>query len=199
MRNTVWKLFACLVFLGTAPLAYAHTGHDTSSLLSGLTHPFGLDHLLAMLAVGLWSVSSLPTNKVWQGPAAFLGALLISAMTGSHLGNIPHLESLIAGSVVLFGIMLIVPRHNIPSSSGLILIISAASLHGLAHGAEAPDSGFSTYAAGFLITTALLHMGGVLLGWAIERYYKATARLATRLLGAGFGGAGLYLLGQLTG
>ncbi len=198
MRKNVWKLFACLVFLGTGQLAYAHTGHDTSNLLSGLTHPFGLDHLLAMLAVGLWSVSNLPANKAWQGPAAFLGALLTSAMTGSHLGNIPHLESLIAGSVLLFGIMLIVPRHNIPSSSGLILIICAASLHGLAHGAEAPDSGFSTYAAGFLMTTALLHLGGILLGRAIEQHCKTKATLATRMLGAGFGGAGIYLLGQLT-
>ena len=198
MKNTVWKCFACLVLLGTGQMAFAHTGHDTSSLFSGLTHPFGLDHLLAMLAVGLWSVSNLPANKIWQGPAAFLCALLISAVAGSHLGNIPHLESLIAGSVLLFGVMLIVPRHYIPASTGLTLILTAASLHGLAHSAEAPDSGFSTYAIGFLMTTALLHLGGILLGRAIEQHCKTKATLATRMLGAGFGGAGLYLLGQLT-
>ena len=198
MRNTVWKCFACLLCLGTGRIAFAHTGHDSGSLFSGLAHPFGFDHLLAMLAVGLWSVTNLPGNKIWQGPAAFLSALLISSVAGSHIGNIPYLDLLIAGSVLLFGAMLIVPQHFVRASSGLVLIISAAALHGLAHGAEAPERGFSAYVAGFLASSALLHLTGIRLGKAIEQYCQTQARLATGMLGAGIGGAGLFLLGQIS-
>lgn len=188
---------ALLGLLATAGAAQAHTGHGTSSLFEGLVHPLGADHLLAMMAVGLWSATSLPTGKVWQGPATFMLALLASAAIGMAGFTVPMLEQLIALSVVLFGALLVMRRLHMPVAVGLGLVAAAASLHGLAHGAEAPASGFSTYAIGFLATTALLHITGAAAGLGMRRYL---ARQSTWLLaGAGslLGGAGLVLASSL--
>lgn len=181
----------------TALAAQAHTGHGTTSLMEGLVHPFGLDHLLAMLAVGVWSVSALPANKAWQGPTTFLLALVVSAFVGTMGLTLPHLEHGVSLSVVLFGLMLIVATKPVPPAIGLGLIAAAASLHGLAHGAETPASGFAGYAAGFLFTTAALHLGGVGVGLAIKRLFAERRGIALGSLGTALGGAGLYLFAQL--
>lgn len=127
--------------------------------MEGLLHPFGADHLLAMMAVGIWSVTALPAHKAWQGPATFMLALVLSAMLGASGVTIPYLEHAIALSVSLFGLMLVLSSQAVPKAFGLGLIAVAASLHGLAHGAETPETGFAGYAAGFLLTTAILHLG----------------------------------------
>jgi urease accessory protein len=180
-----------------AGVAQAHTGHGTSGITEGMVHPFGLDHLLAMVAVGVWSVSALPSSKAWWGPATFMIALVLSAAMGTAGITVPYLEGLISLSVVLFGVMLIASRTQWPVSVGLVLIATAASLHGLAHGAEAPDSGFTAYAIGFLLTTAALHLGGVAAGLSIRRHFSRQAPWIIKVLGFGCGGAGLYLLSQV--
>ena len=181
----------------TALAAQAHTGHGTSSLMEGLVHPFGLDHLLAMVAVGVWSVSALPQGKAWQGPATFLLALVISAALGAAGVTVPYLEHAISLSVVLFGLMLIVAQRAMPVVLGLGLIAAASSLHGLAHGAETPETGFAGYAAGFMLTTAVLHISGVGVGLAIQRWLAERRGAVLGGLGAAVGAAGLYLFGQL--
>jgi urease accessory protein len=181
----------------TAFAAQAHTGHGTHSLMEGLVHPFGLDHLLAMVAVGVWSVSALPAGKAWQGPATFLLALVISAALGAAGVTVPYLEHAISLSVVLFGLMLIVATKPMPTAMGLGLIAAASSLHGLAHGAETPASGFAGYAAGFLLTTAALHLSGVGVGLALQRLLAERRGIALGALGASLGGAGLLLFAQL--
>ena len=178
-------------------VAQAHTGHETSGLFAGLVHPFGLDHLLAMVAVGIWSVSALPTNKAWWGPATFMLSLVLSAALGALGVTIPFLEHLISLSVVVFGAMLILARRQMPLAVVLGMVGLAASLHGLAHGAETPEAGFSAYAAGFLLTTATLHFGGMTLGRGISRYLARSANMVVTGLGALCGGTGLYLLSQL--
>ena len=184
--------------LATASFAaQAHTGHGTHSLMEGLVHPFGLDHLLAMVAVGVWSVSALPTGKAWQGPAIFLLALIVSATLGMLGVTLPYLEHGVSLSVVLFGLMLAVATRPLPPAIGLYLIALASSLHGLAHGSETPASGFAGYAAGFLVTTAALHIGGVGIGLAIQRLMTERRGVALGGLGAALGGAGLYLFAQL--
>ncbi|MEZ5646038.1 MAG: HupE/UreJ family protein [Burkholderiaceae bacterium] len=177
--------------------AQAHTGHGTHSLMEGLSHPFGLDHLLAMVAVGVWSVSALPQGKAWMGPATFLMALVISAALGASGVTVPYLEHAIALSVVLFGLMLIVANRAMPVALGLGLIAAASSLHGLAHGAETPETGFTGYAAGFMLTTAVLHIGGVGIGLSIKRWLGERRGAVLGGLGAVVGAAGLYLFGQL--
>jgi urease accessory protein len=193
-------LKSALLFIAAGALstgAMAHTGHGTHSLMEGLAHPFGLDHLLAMVAVGMWSVSALPTHKAWQGPATFLLALVISAVLGASGVTIPYLERAIALSVSLFGLMLVVAAKPIPTAFGLGLVAVAASLHGLAHGAETPQTGFAGYAAGFVLTTAVLHLGGVGVGLSIRRWLAARSAPVLTSLGGGLGIAGFYLFSQL--
>ena len=195
--KTFRRVTAAALLAGLAGAAQAHTGHGTHSLLAGLAHPFGLDHLLAMVAVGVWSVSALPRAKAWQGPATFLLSLVISAALGAAGVTVPFLEQGVSLSIVLFGAMLVLARRPMPSAIGLGLVAAAASLHGLAHGAETPTSGFAGYAIGFLATTALMHVSGVGAGLAIRRWLAARSGAALGGLGAGLGVAGLYLFGQL--
>jgi urease accessory protein len=190
--------------LGTAALslfagaAQAHTGHGTSSLFEGLVHPFGADHLLAMVAVGLWSAAALPARRAWWGPATFLLALVLSAAAGAAGLQPPFLEHMVALSVVVFGAMLVLSRTRMPVAAGLGVVALAASMHGLAHGSETPATGFAGYAIGFVLTTAVLHAGGVFGGMAIQRLLDVRrAKLAMGGLGAVLGMAGLYLFGQL--
>lgn len=180
-----------------AGLAQAHTGHGTTGVFEGLVHPFGLDHLLAMVAVGMWSVSALPARKAWWGPATFLLTLVLGAALGATGLTIPWLEQLISLSVVLFGVMLVASRQKMPLALGLGLVALASSMHGLAHGAETPDTGFAGYAAGFLLTTATLHLGGVAAGLGVRRYLARTANWVITATGTLLGGAGLYLFSQL--
>jgi urease accessory protein len=189
--------FVCVLLVALAGSAGAHTGHGTESVYAGLAHPFGLDHLLAMVAVGLWSVFALPAGRAWMGPVTFMLALVVGAAVGASGATLPFLEVAISASVVVFGAMLILVPRQIPVGLGLAFVALAASLHGLAHGAESPGSaGFAGYAVGFLLTTATLHFGGVLAGLSVRRWF---AIHATRALG-GFGlacsGAGVYLLSQ---
>ena len=197
MRNA-FKSAACFAaFAVVSTGALAHTGHGTHSLMEGLAHPFGPDHLLAMMAVGIWSVSALPGREAWQGPATFMLALVLSAALGASGVTVPFLEHAIALSVTLFGAMLILAARPMPKALGLGLIAIAASLHGLAHGAETPETGFAGYAIGFLLTTALLHLGGVGLGLGIRRRLAGRSGPVLAGLGSVLGLAGIFLFGQL--
>ena len=195
-QNTVRGLSVAALSL-FAGLAQAHTGHGTSGIAEGLVHPFGADHLLAMVAVGLWSVVALPANKAWWGPAAFMLSLISSAALGAAGLSVPLLEQLISLSVVLFGAMLVLSRQKLPLPLGLGLVALAASLHGLAHGVEAPETRFSAYAAGFLATTIVLHFGGVAIGLGIRKALAEKATWVVTGLGTLCSGAGLYLFSQL--
>lgn len=193
-------LKSALLFLATGTLssvAMAHTGHETHTFIFGLVHPFGLDHLLAMVAVGIWSVSVLPAHLQWQGPSTFLLAMIIGAMLGASGITIPHLEQSIALSVSVFGLMLTVPKKYISNFLGFLLIVLAASLHGLAHGADTPLTGFAGYAMGFLLTTTMLHLSGIGLGLCIrDRLVDRGGQVLTSL-GCGLGLVGAHLFGQI--
>lgn len=194
--STIRALVAASTLVG-AGAAQAHTGHGTAGLFAGLAHPFGLDHLLAMIAVGVWSVSALPEKKAWMGPATFMLALILGALLGLNGATVPYLEAFVSASVVLFGGMLVLSRAKWPMSAGLGLIAVAASFHGLAHGAETPASGFAAYAAGFLVTTAGLHFSGVLVGLSIRRALHDRDAWLVRSLGVACSGMGVYLMTQL--
>ncbi len=200
MKSLSYKSLRMIAMGGlalAAGVAEAHTGHGTSDVLEGLAHPFGMDHLLAMVAVGIWSVCALPATKAWWGPTTFMLSLIVSAALGAIGVTVPFLEHMISLSVALFGVMLIFSRQQMTASFGLGTIALAASLHGLAHGAEAPASGFIAYAAGFLATTAALHFGGVLAGLSIRRHLASQGGWAITALGSACGAAGLYLFSQV--
>ena len=164
------RTLVAAVLATAAASAAAHTGHGTHGLAEGLMHPLGVDHLLAMVAVGIWSAAAMPFGRRWQAPAVFLLLLTGGALAGVLGFALPLVESAIALSVAVLGAMLLAPRA-VPPSYGLMAIGLAAALHGLAHGAELPSgASFSGFAAGFLLTTAILHglglsIGQRLLGW----------------------------------
>lgn len=176
-----------------AAAASAHTGHGTEGFASGLAHPLALDHLLAMLAVGVWSAVALDGGRRLAGPAVFLLTLLAGAAVGVLSGASPAVDAGIAASVVVFGALLAAPKSWSPLL-GLALIGAGGSLHGLAHGAEMPSSSaFGLYAAGFVLTTAALHLGGFTLG----RVMAAARAWVWRAAAAGLAGTGVVLLARI--
>ena len=190
MSSLTRRLAAGTVLAALAGTAAAHTGHGTHGFFEGLAHPFAADHLLAMLAVGAWSSVALQGTRRWLGPLCFLVAMALGAAAGAAGISVPYVEQGIAASVLLMGVMLVAVRRLAPAA-GLVLIAVAATLHGQAHGAELPTgASFASYAAGFLLTTASLQTGALLVG---ERIGLARS-WAWRIGGALLGAAGLAML-----
>ena len=97
------KLLATLLFAAPA-LALAHPGHESSGLMAGLWHPIGgWDHLLAMLAVGLWA-ASFSGKARWLIPASFVGVMALGFVFGANGGEMPMMEQGIAASVLVLGL-----------------------------------------------------------------------------------------------
>lgn len=186
------RLAAAATLLALAGTAAAHTGHDTHGFLQGLQHPLALDHLLAMVAVGAWSAAALKGSRRWLGPLTFLLAMAAGALIGVATGAGPMVELGIAASVVLMGVMLVL-RHQVPPALGLVLVAGAASLHGMAHGAELPaGAGMAAYAAGFLVCTAALQAAGLAVASGLGQARVWMWRAAGVLMS----GAGLLMLAQ---
>ncbi|WP_026224840.1 HupE/UreJ family protein [Methyloversatilis thermotolerans] len=170
-----------------AAVAHSHVG----GFAAGFTHPLsGLDHLLAMLAVGLWSAAALPPSRRLVAPTLFMLTLFAGALLGLSFGAVPLTETGAALSVALFGLLL-AGRARLPQAAGLGVTAVAGLLHGVAHGAEwVPGASFLAYVAGFMAASALLHGAGLSLG----------AHLATRggwlwrAQAALFAAAGLFML-----
>ena len=146
-------------FCGTAA---AHPFHAvTGGAAAGFLHPFtGLDHLIAMLAVGVWA-AQLGGRARWIIPMAFVGAMAAGGLLG-FAGLVPPLaEQMIAASVAVLGLQ-IVTRTRLAPALGAALVGAFAVFHGAAHAAELPHAASAlAYAAGFCAATALLHAAGV--------------------------------------
>jgi urease accessory protein len=191
-RKTLFRVFA-VASLFAAPAAFAHTGAgQTTGFVHGLSHPLiGVDHLLAMVAVGLWAAQR-GGRMLWAAPVVFLTTMALAAAVAVAGVGVPQVELGIAASVAAFGLLLLLGRH-VPSALGLALIGGFALFHGHAHGSEMPlaVSG-AVYGVGFLLATAALHAGGILSGVLVRAC--ASERLL-RLSGAALAGGGIYLVG----
>ena len=144
--------------------ALAHAGHaDPSGLAHGLLHPFlGADHLLAMLAVGLWSGLVLP-RRAWAGAAAFLPAMTAGAALSWSCFAFPGLEAVTLASVVAFGLLVLGSRRgqaSVLTAASLAAIAGFAAAHGYAHASEASGPA-GAYLAGVLLATGGLHLAGI--------------------------------------
>lgn len=191
------RILTFVALISAATVASAHPGHGVFSLSAGLSHPLGLDHLLAMVAVGVWSSMALPSAQRWQGPATFLSAMSIGALLGAAGLVLPLTEAGIALSVALFGAMLLAGTR-LPQRAGLLLIAAAAALHGLAHGAELPaGASFAAYALGFLGSTTVLHIAGLSLGDAVQKLRRSAQPAVWRGLGLTLGAAGVLMLARI--
>ena len=173
-------LAALITFVAMSGAADAHVGqHGGGVLIDGLKHPFtGIDHLIAMLAVGLWS-AQIGGRRQWAWPLAFVAAMVVGGALGRSGASIPFVEPAIAASLVAFGIVVVL-AFNAPLAAGAALIAAFAIAHGFAHGAEASDTGFGGYAAGFVTATVIIHLIGI--GHAGARLTNATALRALGLL-----------------
>ena len=176
-------------------LSLAHSGAAGHGFGSGFLHPFaGLDHILAMAAVGLWA-TQIGERALWAIPAAFLGVMGLGAMLGAYGAPLPLWEVAIAGSVVVFG-LLVGLAARLPLAVGTSLTGLLALFHGFAHGAEmAPNTSLMAYGSGFLIATAALHGLGLVVGTV---GFTAKGRLFLRIAGGGTAAAGLAMLSGLT-
>ena len=191
-QSTLMRLrlsVAALMFLPS--FAYAHVGvGDASGFMYGLTHPTsGLDHVCAMLAVGLWA-AQMGGRSVWAVPLTFVGVMALGGALPMLGISLPFVEPGIVLSVLLLGV-LIAASVRLPLLLSSSMVGLFALWHGHAHGAEMPElaSGIG-YALGFMLATALLHAIGIVSGLGLQRWARERAIHAA---GAGIALCGAYL------
>ncbi len=145
--------------------AEAHTGHgSTLGFMHGFSHPLsGIDHILAMVAVGLFA-AHLGGRAKWLVPSCFVVLMAFGGSMSISGFDLPFVELGIAASVIVLG-ALVALRTSMPTSMAMGIVGFFALFHGYAHGAEMPtDASGLNYAAGFMLATALLHITGIALG-----------------------------------
>ena len=193
-KNQFWQYLvgAIAITLWIPQIASAHTGvGDTTGFWHGLGHPIGgLDHILAMVAVGLWA-AQIGGKALWMVPGAFVTAMIGSSVMG-HFGlPLPGIEQGILASDFSLGLLLLfAARLPLALSMGIVAIM--AIFHGYAHGAEMPETASGlAYGCGFIISTALLHLSGIGMGLAIDRYQPKLQQLLFRI------GGGVVVVGAV--
>ncbi len=198
MPNNRAARIAILSFATLYPaLAHAHVGvGDTSGFTHGFAHPMsGLDHVLAMILVGILAFQ-LGGRALWLVPAAFVGMMAAGGALGAAGVSLPFVELAIALSVIVLGAAVAL-EIQAPVAIATALVGLFAIFHGYAHGAEMPDSaGGLAYAGGFMAATALLHVAGIGIGFAIGGISQRAGPSAVRIIG---GLAALAGVGILTG
>ncbi len=191
-KNKIFTLqvLSLLLLLSLSTTALAHPGHSFGGIGSGLLHPFsGLDHLLAMLAVGLWA-GQHGSSRVWLLPAVFMSLLATGAGIALLLPSLPLIETGITASVLVLG-LIIALSLQLPATLAIALTALFGFIHGYAHGVEMPGMASpAMYAIGFITATATLHFTGAALG------LLARARFAhwTQAGGAMIALAGIWML-----
>jgi urease accessory protein len=186
-------LVACLAMLFAANV-YAHVETGVAGgLLSGLLHPVtGLDHLVAMVAVGIWG-AQLGRPAIWILPITFPMIMALGGLLGLSGLPIPGalVEVGIALSAVTLGV-LIALRLTVPLWAAVVIVSVFALCHGHAHGTELPSAvNALAYGAGFVVATGLLHLCGILLG-ELHRFKLGVAII--RALGVIIALLGFYFL-----
>lgn len=185
-------------------VALAHSGADAtlphshsalSSLMAGITHPLtGLDHLAAMLSVGLWSVLSRPSSpqqltpqRLWIAPMAFAITMLLGALISMQGIVLPGIEPMIAASVLILGLM-VAGRPTQSHGLGYLVVSTFALFHGMAHGQELGEQA-STALIGMLLGTLTLHAAGIAAGL----FLRHQSRWVAQATGASIAALGLSL------
>jgi urease accessory protein len=189
----------CLLLLTTGS-ALAHVGlGQVETFQTGFFHPLsGIDHALAMVAVGLYA-ASLGGAALWLVPCAFVGMMIVGGVVGYSDIPLPLVEQTIGLSVVVMGLAIALGvRLPVVLAMGLVGLF--ALFHGHAHGSEGAElASFLPYVAGFIVATVALHMAGIGLGLGLDRLGTTQAGYLRRVAGAVGALAGVSLLfGWLT-
>jgi urease accessory protein len=179
----------CVLWLTAAP-ALAHTGESSGGFLSGLAHPvLGPDHVVAMVAVGLWG-AFLGAPAIWLLPIVFPLVMAGGGVLGMLGLPMVAVETGIASSAIVLGLMVALAARP-PLWAAAVLVGAFAIFHGYAHGKELPDGANAVaFSAGFVIATGLLHLCGIAFGtltrWPAGRLAVRGAGGAIALIGAGY-------------
>ncbi len=185
-------LFLAVLLLPAVASAHPGLPGHTHGFVNGFAHPLsGLDHLLAMTAVGLWAAQR-GGRALWMVPLAFISVMASGGMLGmAGFGQIPLIEQAIAASVLVLGIFLAVAAR-LPMWASVLVIGLFAMFHGYAHGAEMPATASGLlYGLGFVLATATLHLFGIGLGLAAQ---KTNSMKVVRCAGVAIAACGIYLL-----
>lgn len=192
MRRFFTTLLTSFILLATANSAVAHPGHSVSGngLTEGLLHPLlGLDHLLAMVTVGLLS-AQLGGLAMWSVPSSFLICMITGGAVGLSGWDVPGIELGIAASIMILG-GAVAWNQRQPLRLAMLFSGFFGFVHGHAHGTELSSvSQPALYVIGFVLATALLHVAGVVVGCFALRSSIGTTGL--RISGATIAAAGLW-------
>ncbi len=194
-HNSIFRLVLALAAVLIPSAAWAHVGGEhTSGFMHGFGHPIGgLDHVLAMVAVGMFA-ANLGGRALWAVPMTFVLIMAVGGALGISGIDVPYAEAGIALSVVVLGLA-VAMQWKLPVVIAMLLVGVFAIFHGHAHGAEMPvDASGAAYAAGFMIATAMLHAAGILLGIGISRIGTSYGARTTQLGGAAISLAGIAIL-----
>ncbi len=184
-RQALFVVAGWIGVLAAAPPASAHTGQHLAGAWDGLLHPFlGIDHLLAMITVGILAYTLDRSRSI---PVAFLGAMTVGGALGVVGVAAPLGEWAVAVSVLALGAAL-VAGATLGRTPALALVALAGLAHGHAHGLEAPAAVHPLlYIAGFLAATAALHAAGWVAGWAMANRTAARRAVGIAVAGVGVG------------
>ena len=189
-HKTLLASTAAIFTLAAATPAFAHPGHGGYEFADGWQHPFGgIDHLLAMVAVGLLAVR-IGGKAMWVMPCTFLASMLAGGMLAEVGVPLPGVEWWIMASVLVLGLM-VAATAVVPLKYGVALVALFALFHGHAHATEMLGTSIASYAVGFILATAVLHASGIAMGLAMRRWGRP---IAMQLAGGAITAVGLLLL-----
>jgi len=194
-RGKDFALRCAYVFSALALAASPALAHTTKGLgvgfVSGFTHPLtGLDHILAMVAVGIWG-TQLGKPAIWMLPVTFPLLMSFGGALGVRGVPLPGVEIGVAAAAAVLGLMIVLAARP-PIALAAVLVGFFAIFHGYAHGIELPKAAYPlAYGVGFVLSTGLLHLTGIALG-LMERWPVGVKAL--RGMGAGISAAGVCLL-----
>ncbi len=176
-------------------VAFAHTGvGHTGGFVHGFAHPIGgLDHVLAMVLVGVFAWQ-LGGRALWLVPAAFVGVMAVGGALGVAGIDVPFVEIGIALSVVVLGVVVAL-GVKAPVAVAMAIVGLFAIFHGHAHGAEMPETAAgAAYGLGFMLATAFLHLFGIGMGYVIGNLGDRYGQVVTRAAGGAAAVAGVAIL-----
>ncbi|CAN5784849.1 HupE/UreJ family protein [soil metagenome] len=198
--------FAGIALLAPA-LSFAHVGADagshhgvtasvTAALTQGFAHPFtGLDHLLAMVALGVWAATC--TRRMWAAPVAFVSMMLVGALLGQAGVALPAVEPMIGASLLVIG-LLAATRAQLPTAAGVVVAGVFALFHGAAHGQEFGGASGAAVLAGMVVATCVLHSIGLAAGCSVRSSARASWTVwLPRAAGAAVAAFGVSMLTSL--
>ncbi len=188
---------AVLLFAAALPANAHQEAGLAGGLESGLLHPLtGPDHLVAMVAVGLWG-AQLRGRLMWLLPVVFPVVMALGGVLGVRGVPLPGVEIGIALSGVLLGLAVLLAARP-PAWAALLLTGIFAIFHGHAHGEELPEAANPlAYGIGFVAATGLLHLAGIAIGLLNE--WRSAGPKLVRAAGAGVMAAGAFFLIRVLG